>query len=334
MPSDFDNPWKEALDRFLPAILAFFFPEVHAGIDWSRRYVSLDKELRKIRPEAETGKLFADMLFQVWRKDGQEAWVLIHIEVQSQHEERFPERNFIYYYRIFDQHRVPVVSLAILGDDRPGWRPNKFSLSLWGCSNTFEFPVVKLLDYAGQEDDLERDPSPCAAIVLAHLKTLATRDDPNSRHAWKLRLIKGLFDRGFSADDIRQLFRLIDWMMILPATLEIVFRDEIHRFEEERKMPYVTSIERLAMEEGEKKGLAEGEKKGLAEGEKKGLAEGEIRGLKLAIKTGLERRFGPEGLAFAAELDRVKDVNLLRSIHEKLWMASPMEEIRAVLRQG
>ena len=56
-------------------------------------------------------------VFKVWRGDGQETWVLIHIEVQAQVDADFSERMFVYHYRLFDRFRRPVVSLAILGDE-------------------------------------------------------------------------------------------------------------------------------------------------------------------------------------------------------------------------
>ena len=43
--SDYDSPWKEALDQFFPAFLAFFFPKVHGLVDWSRGYEALDQKL-------------------------------------------------------------------------------------------------------------------------------------------------------------------------------------------------------------------------------------------------------------------------------------------------
>ena len=49
---------------------------------------------------------------------------------------------------------------------------------------------------------------------------------------------------------MRELFHKIDWMMELPKPLEIEFREELTRFEKEKIMPYVTSIERLGREEG------------------------------------------------------------------------------------
>ncbi len=67
-PDDLDSPWKEALEHFLESFLALCFPEVHAGIDWTRGYESLDKELQKITRDAAAGKRLADKLFKVWRQ--------------------------------------------------------------------------------------------------------------------------------------------------------------------------------------------------------------------------------------------------------------------------
>jgi hypothetical protein len=153
--TDFDSPWKEALDLFLQAFMAFFFPEIHTAIDWSRGYESLDKELQQVASEAEVGRRLADKLYRVWRLDGAEAWVLIHIEIQTQPDEEFAERMFVYNYLLYDRFRRPVVSLAVLGDDRSGWRPSNFGYELWGCKLQLEFPVVKLLDFRNDLAHLE-----------------------------------------------------------------------------------------------------------------------------------------------------------------------------------
>jgi len=95
---------------------------------------------------------------------------------------------------------------------------------------------------------LEANPNPFATVVLAHLKSQETRQDPADRRAWKVRLVKGLYERGLGAEDARQLFRFIDWVMALPPALEALFRDEMDHYEKEKHVPYITSIERLAME--------------------------------------------------------------------------------------
>jgi len=94
--SDLDSPWKEALEHFLGPFLAFFFPAIHEALDWSRGHQSLDKELHQIVRGARVGRRLADKLFKVWRKDGQEAWLLIHIERQGSREEQFAERMYNY----------------------------------------------------------------------------------------------------------------------------------------------------------------------------------------------------------------------------------------------
>ena len=174
--SEFDSPWKESLEIFLEPFVQFFFPDVHADLDWSRRYESLDKELQQIVREDELGPRLADKLFKVWPKDGVELWLLIHVEVQNQPDEQFGERMYIYNYRIYDRFRRGVVSLAVLGDEHRRWRPRQFVFRRWGFSLRMQFPIVKLLDYRKDIIELETNPNPFAAVVLAHRKTLETRD--------------------------------------------------------------------------------------------------------------------------------------------------------------
>ena len=82
-PDDFDSPWKEALEQALPDFLALFFPQAHAGIDWTRGYRFRDKELQQVVRDAELGRRYADKLAEVYTLDGTETWVLVHIEIQG-----------------------------------------------------------------------------------------------------------------------------------------------------------------------------------------------------------------------------------------------------------
>ncbi|HEV3257371.1 MAG TPA: hypothetical protein VG013_10860, partial [Gemmataceae bacterium] len=305
--------------HFLAPFLAFFFPAIHEALDWQRGYQSLDKELQQIVHDARTGRRLADKLFKVWRKDGREAWLLIHIEVQGRRERAFPERMFVYSYRIYDRYRRPVVSLAVLCDDQPDWRPERFEYNMWGCSVGIRFLVAKLLDYREQAEALERSPNPFAAVVLAQLKALETRQAPQSRWQWKVRLVKGLYERGLSAEQVRQLCRLIDWMLALPEELEESFHEEIHRFEEERRMPYVTSFERLAM------------KKGLQEGLQKGREEGLVQGLQEGMAVALEGRFGAAGVRLMRKVRAVREVERLRALAKALKSAKTLDEVRSLL---
>jgi hypothetical protein len=188
--ADYDSPWKEALHRYLEWFLAFFFPHIHADIDWSRGYDALDKEFQQISRRAKVGKQFGDMLFKVWLKDGGECWLFIHIEVQGSYEKEFPRRMFDYNTAVYKLYNREAVSLAVLCDERPGWRPSTFAYGRWGSRTEITFPVVKLLDYGRDLGALETNENPFAVVVLAHLQAQATRGDPAQRRAWKFRLVK------------------------------------------------------------------------------------------------------------------------------------------------
>ena len=242
--ADYDNPWKEALSLYFQPFMAFFFPQIHANIDWSRDYEFLDKEFQQIVRDAEIGRREADKLVKVWQPDGEETWLLIHIEIQSQVQSVFAERMYVYNNRIFDRYRRKVVSLAVLADDQPSWRPCEYSYEIWGCQVLLKFPMVKLLDY--QQRTLEESTNPFAVIVLAHLTTQQTSIDPQRRYQGKLRIAKSLYQRGYNRQDILELLRLVEWMMTLPENLELDFQQELIRFEEESSMPYILSFERNA----------------------------------------------------------------------------------------
>ena len=153
---DYDSPWKQALEVFFPDFMAFFFADAYADIDWVKGYQFLDKELQQAARDAELGRRYADVLAQVWRQGGEEAWVLVHVEVQGQPQAEFAERMYVYNYRLYDRHQKHVASLAVLADEQAGWRPNEFGYELWGCRAGLVFPSVKLLDYRHQWLSLKR----------------------------------------------------------------------------------------------------------------------------------------------------------------------------------
>ena len=207
--ADYDNPWQEVLERYFRECLALFLPQAHAEIDWSQAPVFLDKELRQVTPDAELGLRRVDKLARVWRQDGAEAWVLIHVEVQSQEDTTFAERMYVYNYRLYDRYRRRVVSLAVLGDERANWRPARFGYELWGCEVGLRFPTVKLLDYRARWTELEASRNPFAVVVMAHLKALETQADPAARKTAKWQLLRRLYERGDGRADILNLFRFI-----------------------------------------------------------------------------------------------------------------------------
>jgi hypothetical protein len=293
--------------------VAFFFPAAAEEIDWSSGYTFLDKELQQIVQDAELGKRLADKLVQVWRKDGDDAWVLAHVEVQGQERPDFAKRMFVYNYRIFDRYDRPVASLAVLSDERTGWRPDHFGYELWGCKVDISFPVAKVVDYADRWDELEASDSPFATVVMAHLKTRDTHNDKESRKKWKLYLVRRLYEHGYCKKDVINLFHFIDWLMRLPEELEDNFLAEMHQYEEGKKMEYVTSIERIGI--------------------KKGIQQGIVKNAQEDIIDIIETRFGVVPGSIIEIIKGINDPSLLKIVLKQVVIVGSLEEVKQVIEQ-
>jgi hypothetical protein len=326
--TDLDTPWKDILNSYFPEFIAFFFPAIYSDIDWTKKHIFLDKELQQIAGDSKLGRRLVDKLVKVWRKDGNETWVLIHVEVQGQRDASFAKRMYIYHCRIFEHYDRPVVSLGILTDKHPNWKPVYYGHKMWGCKVDFEFPISKLLDYKKQWNILEESLNPFATVVMAHLKYIETHDNPEERKTWKIILIRRLYERGYNQKDIVELFRFIDWILRLPKELEDSFWKEFQKFEEERKMPYITSVERFGMEKGMKEGMKKGIEKGKTEGLKEGKTEGLREGLLSGIELFLEFRFGDEGLELMPEIREIEDLKILKKIQNSLKSVKTLDELR------
>ncbi|MBW4570448.1 MAG: DUF4351 domain-containing protein [Tolypothrix carrinoi HA7290-LM1] len=252
--ADNDSPWKEILSAYFPQAMQFFFPQTAELINWELQYEFLDKEFQQIAREAEQGRRYADKLVKVWLLQGQEIWLLIHVEIQAKSEDTFAQRMFSYNLRIFDRFAKGAISLAILCDTDPTWRPNQYSYNYPDTRLNFEFGTVKLLDYQNRWTELEASDNPFATVVMAHLKTQETSKKLGERKTWKFSLIRRLYELGLQEKDIRNLYRFIDWVMILPKALEAEFWQEFKQFEQERTMSYITTGERIGYERGKQEG--------------------------------------------------------------------------------
>jgi len=282
---DYDSPWKDMLAHAWPEFMAFYFPEAHAQIDWSRGYSFLDTELRQVVRDAELGKRFADVLVQVSLLDGAEQWIYVHVEIQGWRDSDFAQRMFVYNYRLYDRYERPVASFAVLADEKPGWKPASFGFEVLGCSHQLQFPVVKLLEFGASE--LEST-NPFAIVTAAHRRNQQTRHDPEARFNAKLGLVRQLYRHGWERQRVLDLFAVLDWMMRLPDGLERKLWSEIGQIEEERRVRYVTSVERFAIERGMQQGMQQGMQKGMQQGLERGRQLGET----LLLERLLVKRFG------------------------------------------
>jgi predicted transposase/invertase (TIGR01784 family) len=248
--NDADSPWKLVLRTYFREAIEFYFPAISPHINWNIPPEFLDKEFVQITPDAEIGKRYADQLVRVQRKRGKPLILLLHLEVQAQKEQHFTTRMFIYAIRIFELFQQPATSLAILCDPNPNWQPTQHKLTSLGTEILFNFTAVKLLDYASHWGTLEASPNPFAVVTMAHLKTQETQKSPKLRQQWKFELVRRLYEQGYNRSEVINLFKFIDWIMVLPKPQKSEFWQDLKTYEEQRNMPYITSVEEIGYERG------------------------------------------------------------------------------------
>ena len=213
---------------------------------------------------------------------------------------------YVYHYRLFDRYQVDVVSLGVLADTTEAFRPKTFHWGRWGCELMFRFPTAKLLDWQARWGELEASDNPFALVVMAQLQAKAGVD-AEERKAAKFRLVRLMYDRGYCRADILELFRIIDWMIRLPDALEREFLAAVYEIEEAKKMPYVTSAERFAIE--------------------KGKLEGKLEGEVAVLLRQIGRKYGPEALAACRERVAQADAETLLEWAERVLTAETIDEV-------
>jgi len=93
--------------------------------------------------------------------------------------------------------------------------------------------------------------------------------------------------------------------MRLPASLDKEFWREIGEYEENKKMPYVTSVERIGI--------------------KKGIRE--------SVIDNLEVRFQVVPQSIAEALEEIEDVSVLKMLHKKAVTVGSIDEFMQFLKE-
>ena len=306
-----DTPWKEIMQHYFPAFMEYCHPQAANEIDWSKGYEFLDNELNRIIKNAEIGKRVVDKLVKVLRINGEEVWVLIHCEIQGRRETYFPERMYTYRYRLRDRYNKPIASMAILIDEDLNWRPNRYQEELWGSFVEMQFFTIKLYDYRNRQNELANSINPFAMVIRAYLAAQSTKKQAGSiRLQTKIALTRQLYECGWEKNDIINLYRFIDWILILPPALDSAYHEEIQQIEEENKVQFVTTAERI----------------GIANGSEQGLEKGIEKGERLLILRQLRHRFSSIPKNYC-ELIEEADAETLLKWGDRLLDAKNIDEI-------
>ena len=202
------------------------------------------------------------------------------------------------------------MSIAILADNDPNWRPSTFTQSLGGCRLEFNFYTVKLLDM--DEAQLLNNPNPCA-LILAAFRRAMRANTAEFMLASRIELVRLALDRGYTEEQVENLIRLLEWVMVLPEVLEERYEQFLEEVKREQNTPYLSVLERKALREGWEQVV------------QKGLQEG--------ILTLLRTLYGAVPAELGAQLRAIRDIETLNALYPLALSAGSLEKFAQQLAQ-
>ena len=225
---DYDSHWKEIIGEFFEDFTAFFMPDLHKDVDFTRPVEFLEQELLDAFKTKYKGKRITDKLVKMYLKDGAEKWLLVHIEVQASFDKEFAERMFLYYTMIYTKYLIKdITAIAIFANDSIPKKDNKFEHKLYGTKISYEYNVYRIIDQ--KPEKLIKSKNPFAYAVLANLYVLRTNQNYDERLAYKEMLFEIAKKLGYDEKKRIRLLIFVRNLMVLPNELESQFATRINR---------------------------------------------------------------------------------------------------------
>jgi hypothetical protein len=299
MRHDKDILWKGLLEWVFDDLLRFVFPNADKLFNMEKGFGFLDKELAELYPEPEkkADTRVVDKLVKVFRKDGTEEWVLIHIEVQGEtkSEDRplFSERMFRYFYRCLDKYRRPIAAIALFTGRDARQMPGNYEYAFLDTRLHYQYNTLCILDYADKE--LEASDNPFAWVVLAAKKALLQgKDLDNKLLKGKLFIFRKLYERGIFEKQKLQaiLIFLNNYVRFENPEYNRNFNHEIDKITgKNNTMDIFEQVAQWKWEDGKEEGLQQGLEQGLEKAVKVLLANTEFSVEKIASEVGVPVSF-------------------------------------------
>ena len=244
--ADYDGMWKDAIERFLPRLLERVLPDLYADVDFSIRPEFLENELRDIAQFDNNPAVYVDELIRLILKNGGDAWILLHIEIQGPGGDPISGRMFNYMTLIHAHYHKLPVALAILTSRRPSEVIGEYSVeNPYGTKLSYTYNCFEV--YAQDDDKMLQSDNPFDLIFYAVKNT--SKNSQKKKYALLLKLVKILASKGWSESDRRDLFSFIIRTVNLTDTeLQQKFVAEIKKGE--NKMAELTFVEKYFKDEG------------------------------------------------------------------------------------
>ena len=274
---DHDRLFKELLENFFADFVELFFPEAHAAMDWGNiKFLQQEVFTDVTRGD----KHLVDILVET-RLKGEPGIVLVHVENQAQAQSDFAERMFIYFSRLYQEHRCRILPIAVFSYPEIREEPDRFKLE-FPFLNVLDFHFLKLELRKHDWRDYIRSNNPIAAALLSKMKY-----QEKERVQVKLEFLRMLVHMELDPARMTLLTGFFETYLRLSETEERKLEEEMAKVDEKeaRKMIELTTS-------WEEKGRTEGRIEGKAEGRIEGRTEGRIEGQAELLLKLLKKRLG------------------------------------------
>lgn len=157
-----------------------------------------------------------------------------------------------------------------------------------------------------------------------------TGRDAKARRSGKLGLVRQLLESGMSEVEVREVMRLIHWLLALPEEEELGFRKDVNDMEASMQTKRRSTYERIVWEEGVERGLAQGRDKGRQEGRLEGQLEGRHSAARELLLDLIRVRFGTCTPAVRNRVEAIEDEARLRKLALAVVTASSLSEFEGL----
>ena len=299
-PIDHDRLFKELLETFFAEFVELFFPEVYQAIDLTH----LNFYQQEIFTDVTVGEKHVVDLLAETRLKGEEGLILIHVENQAYVQKDFAERMFVYFARLYQKFRCPILPIAVFSYGAIREEPDSFQLG-FPFLDVLRFRFYKLELTKRNWRDYIQGENPVAAALLSKM--------------------------GYRAEEKVQVkmefMRMLARMQLDPArmTLLMGFFETYLRLNEAEEDEFQAKMEKLELEEVSK--LMEI----TTSWHEKGRAEGRIEGQIEIMMWLAKKRFGEVPSDLEREIRSLPE-DRLRALRDALLNAANIEELRALMR--
>ncbi len=257
-----DELWKEFLSRSFHPMLRSVLPDLARAADATQPVRFLETELRRLarftRRYSENppdSRKYVDILAEVPLLSGENAWILLHVEIQGRGgKENFPQRMHRYRCLLEGRSNRPVAGLALLVQPIPADQSEGvYRWEAFGSRILYEYPVFRI--YEGDEETLRRSDNPFDLAHYAGMQAWKQRGSDLRKLDYMRILLGELHQRGWSHEEKMSLLWFIEGVMhIEDKGVWDEWEEELESRKEEDTV-YVSLMERKGIEKGLQQGI-------------------------------------------------------------------------------